>query len=83
MKADEIRTRLEGFRESMAKLQAEMKTGDVESAVAAAGGSLIASSLFVAEIALQLAELNEKLTPASMVAAIREIQQTIDQLDPA
>lgn len=59
-----------------------MAGGDAGSMIAATNGSTIVVPIFLGEIALQLAELNEKLTPASIVAAIIEIQGTLDEKHP-
>lgn len=81
MKVDEIRAVLEEQKSKFR--EAFEKPADESIIPACVASAQIAFALFTGEIALQLAELNEKLTPASMVASIREIQQTIDQLDPA
>jgi len=79
MKAADLRTKLEEYRAQTAKLVDGMTRGEESSMTAAINGSIVVQSLFLGEIALQLADLNEKLTPASIVAGILEIQKTLDE----
>jgi hypothetical protein len=81
MKADEIRTKLEEYRAQTQKLAAGMAGGDTGSMIAATNGSRIVLPIFLGEIALQLAELNEKLDlePGRIVDVIVAIQEEIDK----
>lgn len=60
------------------KMQEERST---ESVLVACGLSIVQTSLFLAEIALQLAKLNEKLEPQAIFNAVNIVQKLVDKAE--
>jgi hypothetical protein len=60
-----------------------MSKGDAESMNAAFNGAVITGGFFLGEIALQLAELNEKLDVDALFESFKKFGDKVDAMDKA